>query len=135
MVPHTCAQMFALVDTVEDYPKFLPWCAKSEVLLRNGDILQARIYMDYMKIRQSFSTHNDNNAPHEIRMKLLDGPFTALNGIWRFDALGESACKIHFTLDYEFSNAVIGKIIGPVFNIISGSLMSSFIKEAKKRYG
>ncbi|MBO7080808.1 MAG: type II toxin-antitoxin system RatA family toxin [Neisseriaceae bacterium] len=135
MVPYSAEQMFALVDTVERYPEFLPWCSRSEVLKREENILEATVYMDYMKIHQSFSTHNENTPPHHISMTLLQGPFTALNGVWQFTPLGEKICKVHFTLDYDFSNALLAKVIGPVFSMISGNLVSSFVKEAKRRYG
>ena len=26
LVPHTAEQMFKLVDEVEEYPQFMPWC-------------------------------------------------------------------------------------------------------------
>lgn len=135
LVPHSAAQMFELVDNVLEYPNFLPWCSNAEVIKREGNLLQARVFMDYMKIKNHFATHNTNTPHSEIKMSFLEGPFKKLDGVWQFQPLGDTACKINFSLDYEFSNALLSKIIGPVFGAISGSLVNSFVKEADRRYG
>ncbi|MDO5685794.1 MAG: type II toxin-antitoxin system RatA family toxin [Neisseria sp.] len=135
LVTHSAAEMFELVDNVSAYPQFLPWCSKSEVLKREGNQLEAMLYMDYMRIRQHFGTRNQNIPDREIRMTLLDGPFKQLHGLWQFTPLGTVGCKIYFELHYEFSNALLGKLIGPVFSHVSNSLVNSFIKEADRRYG
>jgi len=31
LLPYSARQMFELVDRVEDYPRFLPWCGGTEV--------------------------------------------------------------------------------------------------------
>lgn len=135
LVTHTCAQMFDLVDNVLEYPQFLPWCSKAEVIKRENDELIASVYMDYLKISQYFTTHNYNTPYELIKIHLVDGPFKKLEGAWQFKPLGEIGCKIDFTLEYEFSNALLDKIIGPVFRKISQTLVDCFIAEADKRYG
>ena len=80
LVAHSAQQMFELVDKVEDYPEFLPWYGKTEVISREGDELKARLYMDYKGVKQSFATHNRNVPGREIRMELLEGPFKTLRG-------------------------------------------------------
>ena len=136
LVAHSAEQMFELVDNVEKYPDFLPWCSKTEVLKREGNQLEAMLHMDYMKVRQAFGTRNTNNPPQEIKMQLLTGPFKHLDGTWRFTPLcGGKSCKIDFLLNYEFSSVVLSKLIGPVFGHVSGSLINWFIKEANNRYG
>ena len=134
LVLHSAEQMFDLVDTVEDYPQFLPWCSRTEVLKREGDELEAMLYMDYMKVRQSFGTRNHNTRPHHIRMDLLDGPFKRLSGEWRFHPVGDLGCRIEFRLEYEFASSVLSALIGPVFNRIAATLVDAFIQEADRRY-
>ncbi len=131
---HRAEQMIDFVNTVEDYPRFLPWCARTEVLRREGDVLEAMLHMDYMKVRQSFGTRNHNRPPHEIRMDLLNGPFKSLSGTWRFTPLGDLGCKIEFRLEYEFASSMLSALIGPVFNRIATTLVDAFIQEADRRY-
>ena len=135
LVGHSAQQMFDLVDRVEDYPDFLPWCGGTEVKSRQDDQLVARIDIDYMHIKQHFSTENSNQPPNLIKMRLLDGPFKHLDGEWRFKALGNEACKIEFVLHYEFSNKLLDTVLGPVFSYIANSFVEAFIQRAEQVYG
>lgn len=130
LIEHTAQQMFSLVDGIEDYPLFLPWCGGAEVIERNGDSLRARIHISYHGIKASFSTINDNEPGRAIRMRLADGPFRRLDGEWRFTPLGDAACKIEFRLAYEFSNGVLEKVLGPVFSHVANSFVEAFIQRA-----
>ncbi|MBP6117217.1 MAG: type II toxin-antitoxin system RatA family toxin [Neisseriaceae bacterium] len=134
LVAHTAEQMFQLVDTIRDYPKFLPWCSQAIEIERTDNEVEASLHMDYMRIRQQFTTRNHNVLNEHIHMKLVDGPFRHLEGQWHFTPLGDFGCKIEFTLDYEFANPFLSKLIGPVFSKISGTLVDAFIKEADRRY-
>ena len=99
---HGADKMFELVDKVEDYPRFLPWYSKTEVIGRSGNELKARLFMDYMHVRQSFATHNRNIPGKEIRMDLLDGPFKTLRGTWKFIDLATICAKSNSTLNTIF---------------------------------
>lgn len=134
LVLHSAEEMFELVDKVEDYPKFLPWYSKTEVIERKDNELKARLFMDYMRVKQSFATHNHNIPGQEIRMDLLEGPFKTLRGTWKFIDLGDDMCKVEFRLEYDFSNAVLSAMISPVFGHLAGTLVDAFIKEADRRY-
>jgi ribosome-associated toxin RatA of RatAB toxin-antitoxin module len=135
LVGFSAEQMFALVDRVEDYPKFLPWCGGVEVRERKEDSLVATLMINFHGVKQSFTTQNINNRPVAMKMKLLEGPFRQLEGNWTFRSLREDACKIDFDLQYEFSSRILEQIIGPVFNMIANSFVDSFCKRAETVYG
>lgn len=135
LVPHSAEQMFDLVDKAEDYPQFLPWYSKTEIIERSGNELKARLFMDYMGVQQSFATHNRNIPGREININLLEGPFKALSGTWKFIPMGGDCCKIEFKLQYDFSSALLSTLISPVFSHLSGTLVDAFVKEANRRYG
>jgi ribosome-associated toxin RatA of RatAB toxin-antitoxin module len=135
LLAYSAEQMFALVDRVEDYPAFLPWCGGVEVRERAPDRLVAAIQINYHGIRQSFTTQNTHNPPTSMQMTLVEGPFSHLDGQWHFKALREDACKIEFDLHYEFSSKMLEKIIGPVFSKIADSFVESFCKRAEVVYG
>lgn len=134
-IGYSAEQMFALVDQVENYPKFLPWCGGVEVKQRDGNHLVARLAINYHGVRQSFTTENVNTPPSKMHMHLLEGPFKLLEGTWNFKALREDACKIEFDLHYEFSSRILERLIGPVFNLIANSFVDSFCKRAETVYG
>jgi ribosome-associated toxin RatA of RatAB toxin-antitoxin module len=135
LLGYSAEQMFALVDQVEDYPKFLQWCGGVTVRERDGDSLVATLQINYHGIRQTFTTRNVNNRPVSMTMKLVDGPFKSLDGTWTFKALRADACKIDFDLRYEFSSRLLEQIIGPVFSMIANSFVDSFCKRAEVVYG
>lgn len=135
LIGYSAEQMYTLVDRVEDYPQFLPWCGGVDVRRQDGDDMVASLAINYHGIKQTFSTRNTNVKPVSMKMTLVDGPFKHLEGTWHFKALREDACKIEFELHYEFSSKVLDQIIGPVFGMIANSFVDSFCKRAEVVYG
>ncbi len=127
--------MFDLVAAIEDYPKFLPWCGGVEIKERHGDTVVASVGINYHGVKQSFTTANENVPGAAIKMTLVDGPFKCLDGVWTFKALRDDACKIDLDLHYEFSSALLAKLVGPVFGMIANSMVDSFCKRAETVYG
>lgn len=134
LVAQSAERMFNLVDRVEDYPEFLPWCGGASVVELDNVKVHATVHINYHHIKQSFTTENIRAAPHQIDMTLLDGPFRHLDGCWRFIPLSDSACKIEFSLHYEFSSRLLEKLVGPVFHLIANSFVDAFIHRAEKVY-
>ncbi|MBU0593121.1 MAG: type II toxin-antitoxin system RatA family toxin [Pseudomonadota bacterium] len=135
LVLHSAQQMFDLVDGVELYPQFLPWCGGTDVKWRDEASTVATVMIDFHRIKQSFTTENTKQIPSLIEMKLQDGPFRHLDGSWRFIALNENACKVEFRLHYEFSSKLLESLVGPVFNHITSNFVDAFVERAEKVYG
>ena len=135
LVPYAAAQMFELVDRVDLYPQFLPWCGGTQVLEQGENRKTARIDIDYHGVRASFTTLNDNTPPTLIVVKLKDGPFRTLHGEWRFRELRADACKVEFDLTYDFSTGLLDRVIGPVFNHIATTFIDAFVQRAEAVYG
>src|SRR5688500_5928048 len=135
LVAHSAARMFALVDDVEKYPEFLPWCGGTEVILRDAQTTRATIHINYRGIRQSFTTENAKEEPRVIFIRLVEGPFKALEGSWRFTELSAAGSKVELSLRYEFAGRVLEKLVGPVFGYIANSLVDAFVKRAQSVYG
>lgn len=135
LVPYTPAEMFALVDDIERYPEFLPWCSAARVLSRSGDEVRAMLALSKSGVEKSFTTCNRNQKNKMIEVSLVEGPFRHLRGFWRFDALGETGCKVSLDMDFEFSSRVLGMVVGPVFTQVAGSLVVSFQNRAVQVYG
>ena len=135
LIGYSASRMFALVNKVEDYPKFLPWCGGSSVVPQNETVTHATIVIDYHHIKHSFTTENIRKKPELIEMTLLNGPFQNLDGHWRFIPLAENACKIEFRLHYTFAHIFLEKLVGPVFFMIANSFVEAFIERAEEVYG
>lgn len=136
LVSYSPAEMFTLVDDIESYPKFLPWCRATEIHSRDTDEVYATIEIARGAIHKSFTTHNRMQQNKIIEMRLVKGPFHHLEGFWRFDPIGETeGCRVSLDMKFEFSNRLISLAFGPIFSEITGSLVDSFCKRAKDRYG
>lgn len=135
LVAYPAQRMFALVDAVEKYPEFLPWCGGVEVIFRDALLTRATIRINYHGIRQSFSTENAKREPNLMQIKLIEGPFRTLEGGWRFTDLGSDGCKVELSLRYEFASRMLDKLIGPVFGYIVNNLVDAFVKRAHRVYG
>jgi ribosome-associated toxin RatA of RatAB toxin-antitoxin module len=131
LVEQPAVDMFNLVDDVASYPQFLPWCSRTEVKVKTDAVTEAAIHIDYHHLRQRFTTRNDKRFPERMDISLLEGPFRRLQGHWRFQPLGDGACKVEFSLEYEFSNRIVEKLIGPVFGYIANSTVDAFVRRAQ----
>jgi ribosome-associated toxin RatA of RatAB toxin-antitoxin module len=134
LVPYTPEQMFMLVDDVQRYPEFLPWCSNVDVAMRDEHLTRATLHINYRGIKQQFTTANAKEAPQTMHMRLVDGPFRSLDGAWRFNELNGRGCKIEFNLRYEFSSRVLAALVGPVFSYIADTMVEAFVKRAERIY-
>ncbi|MDP1683489.1 MAG: type II toxin-antitoxin system RatA family toxin [Burkholderiales bacterium] len=135
LVGHSARQMFDLVDQIEHYAQFLPWCGGTTVHARDEGIVVATIRIDFHHLKQSFTTENTRQAPNVIQMRLCEGPFQQLDGLWRFTELTHEASKVELRLQYEFSNRLIENLVSPVFSLIAGTLVDAFVERAERMYG
>ncbi|HYW57278.1 MAG TPA: type II toxin-antitoxin system RatA family toxin [Polaromonas sp.] len=138
LIWYSAAEMFALVTDVASYPQFLPWCDEAEVINETAAGMTAKVGMAIAGIHQSFTTENTHVVDRKVSLKLVDGPFSKLDGHWDFTPLGdgtERACKVNFSLRYDFDNAALAALVGPVFDKIAGSLVDAFVKRAGQVYG
>ncbi len=129
IVEHTAAQMFALVDDIESYPRFLRWCQDAQVK-RVGENKHATLSVGMRGIRQSFTTLNENHPAASIHMRLVEGPFKEFSAAWRFKPLAHDACEIAFSLRYQFASRALGKLLEPLFAEIADTMVESFTKRA-----
>lgn len=129
LVPHSAAKMYALVNDVPSYPKFLPWCGGGRITEQTETQMQAAVDIAYMGVRQTFTTKNALLKDERIDMALVSGPFSKLTGQWRFTQLGEVGCKVEFDLNYAFEG-IIGAVVAPVFDRIAASFVDAFVRRA-----
>jgi len=135
LLEYSAAQMYNLVNDIPSYPKFLPWCSGARVLNQSATSVEASIDISHSGLHKSFTTRNNLTPNESIELKLLDGPFKSLQGLWRFQAIDENNCKVSLDLEYEFSNKILGLIVGPVFNQIANTLVDAFYDRAGIVYG
>ncbi len=135
LVKFSAQQMFDLVNDIEAYPKFLPWCSGSRIIKREADFVEAELIISKGGFNKSFSTHNQIENGRRMTVSLLNGPFTSLEGAWEFLPLREDASKISLDLEFEMSGKLAVLAFGAVFNQICNTMVTSFTTRAKSVYG
>lgn len=134
-LPYTPKQMFALVDRVEDYHLFLPWCLQSQVHSRSSEEVKASLQVGKGLLRYAFTTLNKRQADKRIDIQLLSGPFKHLEGFWLFEANASStqACTISLHLNFEL-NPLLHKALEPFIEKIGDRIIQAFCERAAFLY-
>lgn len=135
LVPYSAHQMYELVNDVEAYPEFVPWCRSVTVLCREGLRLKAKIALSKGTLGQEFTTMNRMVPGRRIDVTFVDGPFKRLNGTWRFVQLGEAGCKVSLHMDFEFAKGLMGMAFGRVFSEFANTFVDAFCRRAREKYG
>lgn len=135
LVPYSSAEMFVLVDDIDAYAEFLPWCNRSVVLARSEVTVDASLEVHKGALSKTFSTRNTNSPHKAIEISLIGGPFKQLAGGWNFEALGDSGCKVTLDLAFQFESRLVDAMFGAFFEDTCNSLVDAFIDRAVSIYG
>lgn len=133
LVPYSPEDMFNLVNNVQDYPNFLPWCHKTEILEQNQELMKAVVHIQKANIKHAFTTKNELITNQRIEMNLVSGPFKNLKGYWTFEPMGQGT-KISLFLNFEFASKLLALTVGPVFKQASETMLNAFIQRARDVY-
>ncbi len=134
IVEHRAEEMYALVDDIESYPRFLPWCIAAAVEERTPVSARATITIGMRGLRTSFTTYNEQRAGEAIDMRLVQGPFRRFAAAWRFKPLSEEACSIEFSLEYELAGP-LARMLAPLLDRIADTMVDAFMRRAAEVYG
>ena len=135
LLPYPAQALYDLVNDVASYPQFLPWCSASEILEASETHMLASLEVAKGGIGQRFVTRNVLQPGQRIEMNLQEGPFTSLNGVWEFKALGDKACKISLDLTFDYAGPLVRATLGPLFNQATNTMVDAFCQRAKQLYG
>jgi ribosome-associated toxin RatA of RatAB toxin-antitoxin module len=135
LVTYTPAQMFALVNDVERYPEFLPWCVGSSIQDVSPTERVAEVKVKRGVLETDFTTRNTLQQDAAIHMRLMHGPFRELTGDWRFEAIGARGSRVRFRVEFEFKNRLTAAAFNSVFEAMCGTIVDAFAVRAQKIYG
>jgi ribosome-associated toxin RatA of RatAB toxin-antitoxin module len=135
LVPYMAEQMFALVEDVERYHDFLPWCTDAIVHFRDPTTVEATLELQRGPATRRFRTRNRFEAGKFMDIELVGGPFEHLSGGWRFAQLADRGSKVSLEMQFQFSSRIIDKVFGPYFEDTCNSLVDAFTRRAAQIYG
>lgn len=135
VVPYSPAQMFDLVNGVDHYPAFLPWCRAGRAERRGENVVEATLDIAWAGFVKSFTTRNTLHSPEKIHLQLAKGPFRHLEGRWLFESSAQDPCKVSLELEFELAGSLLDAMFKPVFYMIANSMVDAFCKRADALYG
>ena len=135
IVERSAAEFCALVEDIESYPRFLPWCRAATVRERGPERTVATLDLGFQGLRHSITTENHGRPGESIDMRLIAGPFRRFAAAWRFRPLEDRACKVEFTLEYELAGGKAGRLLEPLLEQIADTIVDAFTRRAEAVYG
>ena len=126
--------MFALINDIESYPQFLPWCTSAHVQSRTEQEIIATVGVRRGALSSQFTTRNELTPNRRISMRLVSGPFKMLEGDWTFTAVempGQPGCRIDLLLRFAFANRLTGMVFEPLFEETVASMVDAFVARAR----
>ena len=135
LLPYSASQMFALINDIEAYPRFMKGCFGAEVIQRDREHITARLDLGKAGLRYSLTTRNTLQPDTGMEMALLDGPFSYFSAQWRFTPLHDSACKVELDMQFEFSAGVLDTALKKLFESTSRDLVDAVCRQAEHIYG
>ncbi|WP_342147536.1 type II toxin-antitoxin system RatA family toxin [Rickettsiella endosymbiont of Aleochara curtula] len=133
-VPYNVSEMYKLVNHIEKYSEFLPWCTKSSVISQDEDSIQACLTLAGGGLSKSFTTSNRLQKNKLIEISLINGPFKHLEGYWSFETTSRGS-RISLNLEFEFSTRLLALAFSPIFEKVANTLVQAFSERAKQIYG
>ena len=135
LLPFSATQMYDIVADIAAYPTFLNWCVGAEIVSDEADQVVARLKVKYAKLNMRFTTRNHNLPGQSIRVQLVDGPFSRLNGEWKFVRLNDEACKVSLDMDFSFERSLARHMMSGVFKKIVTAQLDAFQARARELHG
>lgn len=135
LVLHSAEQMFDLINDVQKYPDFLPWCSRTKLIDEDEEMIEATLFLEKGGLSYSFTTRNLKKRPEKMTISLVEGPFKSLEGVWTFTPLNDEASKVELNLNFEFSGKLTSLAMSKVFNSVASSLVDAFVGRAEQVYG
>ena len=124
--------MYELINDIERYPEFVPWCAAARVDSRKDGEMVATLNIKRGPLRAEFTTRNLLEPDRRVLMQFVSGPFRVLEGLWTLTPLGELGCRVELEMRFEFANRVAGALFEPLFEDTAASLVDAFVKRARE---
>jgi ribosome-associated toxin RatA of RatAB toxin-antitoxin module/CRP-like cAMP-binding protein len=132
LMPYPAESMFDLIEQAEHYPQFIPWCTDAVILERSDELVAARLSMRVAGLTLTLQTRNPKRRPEWLALRMERGPLRRFEGEWRLTPLNAGACRIEFTLTYEFADRLTERVAGPVFARMADTMVDAYVARAER---
>ena len=131
LIAESPARMYNLINDIDQYPAFLPWCTAARVVERRAGEMVATLNIKRGPLKTEFTTRNLLELDRRVLMQLVSGPFRVFEGVWTITPLGDLGCRVELEMRFEFANRVTGALFESLFEDTAGSLVDAFVQRAR----
>jgi len=131
LIAESPARMYQLINDIEHYPEFVPYCTGARVESRKEGEVVASLTIKRGPLKAEFTTRNLLDPDKRVLMQFVSGPFRVLEGLWTLTPLGDLGCRVELEMRFEFANRVAGALFEPLFEDTAASLVDAFVKRAR----
>jgi ribosome-associated toxin RatA of RatAB toxin-antitoxin module len=131
LVSQPPAKLFELINDIESYPQFLPWCTHTRVQSRSEREIVATLGVRKGALTGEFTTRNKLDTDRSIGMDLVSGPFRTLQGQWLLTPVDVAGCRVDLSMRFAFKSALTGMLFESLFAETIGSLVDAFVARAR----
>src|SRR5208337_2549094 len=94
-------------------------------------VIVSRMTVGFLRFRIDYANRTTGDEiGHRISVEAIDGPMRHLRVGWNFEPLDEDHTQLHFSVDYEFNNPVLGVVASQAFNAMFGQILNAFERRA-----
>jgi len=153
LVAQPPSRMFELINDVESYPRFIPWCTHAKVQSRSDREIVATVGVQRGPLQSEFTTRNELEPDRRIFMHLFSGPFKMLEGEWLLSPIPPTeivpvagtiadaslpaangmggGCRVQLTMRFAFKNPLTAVLFEQKFAETAASLVDAFVARAR----
>lgn len=132
LMPYPAEAMFDLIEQAEHYPQFIPYCTHAVILERCDDWVGAVLTMTVAGIPIAVETRNPKRRPEWLALRMVRGPLARFDGEWRLTPLNAEACRIEFTLRYEFAAGLLSRAAAAAFTRMADLMVDAYVARAER---
>lgn len=123
--------LYLLLNDIEAYPRFVPWCTHAVVESRSDREIVATLGVRRGPLRTEFTTRNTLDPGRSVAMEHVRGPFRMLQGLWTLTPIGDAGTRIELAMRFAFANPLTAAVFEPMFEETAGSLVDAFVARAR----
>ena len=131
LVAHAPEFMFDLVDDIDRYEEFLPWCKQSRIVGRSDECVRGELVVAAAGMRETLVTVNRGVRGESIDLELLEGPLKNFRGGWTFHAIGTVGCRVNLDVSFEFKSRLMGFAAASLLDSVADRLVDAFVARAE----
>lgn len=134
VLPYSAGQVMALIEDIRSYPQFLPWCGRTRIIQDRDEEVVAELTISHGAFGKSFTTKNRYQRPKLAEVRLVNGPFRFLEGLWQLEP-DPKGTRVTLDMRFEFASRLVGAFLEPIFKQAAETMVQRFAQRARAVYG